>query len=95
VAVYSGQNHPDRVEDSSFAEQSWLPQACCASLRTANIRLEDSGKNPLAEERKIAGRRYDILKVLSKQKFFRMSTECQSVSQTGRKIYGAPGRQTE
>ena len=24
-----------------------------------------------------------------------MSTGCQNVSQTGRKIYGAPGRQTE
>ncbi len=33
--------------------------------------------------------------LLSKQKLFRMSTGCQKVSQTDRKIYRAPGRQTE
>ncbi len=31
---------------------------------------------------------------LSKQKLFRMSTECQKNRRTGRKIYTAPGRQT-
>ena len=40
-------------------------------------------------------RQTDFSAYLSKQKFFRMSTGCQNVSQTGRKIYGAPGRQTE
>ena len=40
-------------------------------------------------------RQTDFSVKLSKLKFFRMSTGYQSVSQTGRKIYRAPGRQTE
>ena len=40
-------------------------------------------------------RQIDFSAYLSKQQLFRMSTGCQKVSQTDRKIYSAPGRQTE
>ena len=38
-------------------------------------------------------RQTDFSAQLSKQKYFRMSKGCQSISQTDRKIYRAPGRQ--